>query len=313
MKRCLMNIVILGIASITTLSGTGCQRFSEWREEEVAEHSYVVHNNIEDIVEKDETKWNQLVDEVKGIDDISINQLKRRLSVEELGIYRANGYINFWRSTENEKNVEKLESVLGLEIKGFLDAMNKLEEGQSLEQVVNGYGLFATNMYKEGNADIFIVESGLVLKDKMLKEKIDTLCNKSLLISAVSQGKEKRMIELAYPSYFPAIDYGWDKSKTAYYQLIMDHDGNIKKIKLLVRYSANSDRVLSEEKYKDLKYILEQVSGEEVDISNLQLAIAENMKENGKDSKGKVSDWNYCVTKSIIDSGYQEVTIIEIE
>ena len=81
MKRCLMNIVILGIASITTLSGTGCQRFSEWREEEVAEHSYVVHNNIEEIVEQDETKWNQLVDEVKGIDDISINQLKRRLSV----------------------------------------------------------------------------------------------------------------------------------------------------------------------------------------------------------------------------------------
>ncbi|MEE1073297.1 MAG: hypothetical protein U0L26_13120 [Cellulosilyticum sp.] len=309
MKRWLMNIAILGIASITTLSGTGCQHFSEWREEEVAEHSYVVHNNIEEIVEKDETKWNQLVDEVRGIDNISVNQLNDRSYIEELGIYRANGYISFWQDTDDKK---RLESMIGSEAEGFLDVMNKLEEGQSLEQVVNGYGLFATNMYK-GNADIFVVESGLVLKDKMLKEKIDTLCDKSLLISAVSQGKEKRMIELAYPSYFPAIDYGWDKSKTAYYQLIMDHDGNIKKIKLLVRYSANSDRVLSEEKYKDLKYILEQVSGEEVDISNLQLAIAENMKENGKDSKGKVSDWNYCVTKSIIDSGYQEVTIIEIE
>lgn len=310
MKKWMMNIAILGIVSITTLSGTGCQAIKEQRDAEIAAHSYTLHNDIEEVISRDTTKWNKLIDTLGGKSGIFIDKLNSYYDVDDTGVYRANGYIDFLDSIDDQEDL--LKEVIGPEVEAFIKSAKNLRTGQSLEQIIGGYGLSAIKAY-EGDAKIFVCESGLTFKDKALQSKIDTLCNKNLFISAVSQGKEKRIVELAYPSYLPYRSHFFENTNSAYYKVFMDKKGNIEKVQLIICYLPDNDSVLSEEKYADLKNILQQMSSKEIEISELQKVIEENMKQKSKNSRGTLDDLSYSVTKKVSESWQKEMTVVEIE
>lgn len=304
MRRWMMSIPILLVAL------TGCQSLEEQSDDYARAHAYTVQSNIEEVVQRDTTKWDQLTAQLDGLG----TQVENKDSyTEAMGIWEYDGIFCLPDVHElKEEDKEKIKQAIGQEATEFIEASKSLKIGESTERIINGYGIYATNCYGNG-VQVYIAQSGLKFKDEMMQNMIEAYCGDELLISAVSKGEEKQIVELAYPSYLAYNKYGVDMGDPAYYKLIMDQNGNVERIKMIISYRVDENITFSEEKKTDLKRILEIAVGKTLDTTKVESAIEENMASNGKNSKGTIEEWNYSVEKMDKNSRYTGTTVVEFE
>lgn len=304
MKRWMISIPILLVAL------TGCQSLEEQSDEYAIEHAYTVQSNIEEVVQRNNTKWDQLTAQLDGLG----TEVENKDSyTENMGIWEYNGLFCFSDIYDlKEADKEKIKQAIGQEAAEFIEASKSLKVGESAERIINGYGIYATNCYGNG-VQVYIAQSGLKFKDEIMQNMIEAYCGDELLISAVSKGKEKQIVELAYPSYIAYNKHGVDMGAPTYYKLIIDQNGNIERIKMIISYRVDENITFAEEKKTHLKSILEIATGKALDTTKVESAIEENIALNGKNSKGTIEQWNYSVEKMDKNSRYKGTTIVEFE
>ncbi|MBE6023802.1 MAG: hypothetical protein E7231_11335 [Cellulosilyticum sp.] len=285
---------------------TGCQSIEDKRSDAREAYTYVVENNISEHVYRDTTKIEAL-EAYEGGEKSKVFVKDEYTYYEEIGILREESYADFPEGFDDKGLIE----LLGVEAKDFLIQATNLAEDEAIEKVINEYGLYAINQY--GKPMLLVGNSSLKFKDEALQSKIEKICGDQLLIATISQGSNHQLVELVYPSYWKIQRYGFQDRQTGYYQLFMDLEGNIEKVKFILAYDDEQDGTLVKDKLTHLKKVLEEVSGEPLDTVKVEEAIISNIESKHKDSKGVLGDWNYTVTYLGANDYIQGMTVVEFQ
>ncbi len=262
----------------------------------------------ENIVETNNVKYEKL-------GEIGTPNLEYRHTVSSNGdkydIYNRNEEFLF--NLDYLKNKQEQEEIIGEGLKEFLESASKLEAGGSIEDVINGYGLFADCSYRINEHSVYVIKPGIKFKNETLKKTIDNLCGDNLLLTAIGVGEEKIGVELEYPRN-SVITGNICYDESSYYKLTLDKLGNVEKMKFIVLYSETESPILPEEKYNHLKYMLEQITGEELDTHGLNKAIKNSMNKGGKNSKGNIGNLHYKLKKMNVKfAKYQKMIVVDFK
>ena len=275
-------------------------------QEDVA--SYELEYLGANIVEIDNDKDNEL--EKIRTSNLGYRHTIRRCG-EEHDIYNMDEQFTF--DVNYLKNKQEQQEIIGEGLKEFLESASKLEDGESIEAVINGYGLFADCGYRVNEPSVYIMKPNINFKNETLKKTIDRLCGDNLLITAIGIGEEKIGVELEYPRH-GVVNSNICHDESSYYKLTLDKLGNVEKMKFIVLYSETESPILPEEKYNHLKYMLEQITGEELDTTELNKAIKNSMNKRGKNSKGNIGNLKYKLKRmNIKTSRYQKMIVVDFE
>lgn len=276
-----------------------------------------IQNITEQLIEYDTNQWEQLTDMVStlGADGAGYADYGAYDYIRNQGVFSENGTIYFSMGNEglSWEALEPLKAVLGSELDAFIEKAKGLEEGDTAEMILNGYGLVALRYpkdYYRTDTLFGIVSSGLRFKDEAMQQKIEALCGNDLFMSTVSCNDTKQYVELSYPSYEVNSRYDY-MVPSAYYQITMDRAGEVKQMKLIIstpNYSNVRKIELSEDKYNRLNTILEKITGETLDTSLLNADIKQNLL-NGKHLSGSVGPFNYTISKEESYTSYDGIDL----
>lgn len=300
----------------------GETKMQETMNEEDSKNTNRLTNITEQLISRDFDIWDQLDEIAYALTKTSAYSLKqstveypegsRRNSSPDIlnkkGIYEMNGFTYFYVGNEGEEDITNtwdelkfLNEVLGNEFDTFIEKAKVLKLNEYIETALKGFNVvamrFKTEYYQGDSILIGIANSGLSFKDEVIQDKIERLCGDDLILQTVSCNDAIQYVELSYPSQIITKYVLGAPFPTVYYQVIMDHAGNFKDLKMIiaqdVRY-VNENSPLPENVYNRLDTLLTELTGEVADSSLLKADIETN-RFTGKKLSGSVGSLNYDI------------------
>lgn len=305
MKKWIVCVPVLLIAL------TGCQSLEEKRAAEREALTYYVDSTLGTDVNQETQGWEMLKKVAGKFEKLGCDIIESDYYVKNLGIYEMNGSVRFWNFLDyaTTEEIEQLSTVVGEEIVDLIHKAKELESGEAIERVVNDYGIGIANSNNGYYTRLYITHSGLTFNDQTLQNKIEILCEDQLLISSISRGEDKQIVELSYPIAMAGRDIS-DLPPSVYYKVIMNTEGYIEKVKMVISSYYSDNKILQEEKYNHLESMLEEISGEALEITGLKQKICQGI-EDGKEADGSLGSWNYAVETKSSNRNYEQLTVVE--
>lgn len=303
---------------------TGCQSIKEVKQTDELAHRISVSSSIEERVTHTGDEWMQL--------QVALNQLEKedewwyytndfysRSTIQE-GTMLADGmlWIQDIGTEQGKKAVEIIGEKLGSEFDAFMsseDVLQVMETGGITEKVIGTYGVVLQKQkYSDYEPTLYLCKSSLMLKDQKEQEWLEEICGEELLISAVSQGAEKSLIEIGTPTYLMRGSmYGLQINGT-YYQIFKENTGDVRQIKMIIKQGKDITSTVPENHEIILKKLVHEVAGQEVEIAPLINDINSRLadKSNGV-KKGVVGNLSYRISKEKDRSDQSDVFTVEID
>lgn len=306
---------------------TGCQSINDIKDTDRMEHRIIVSNQIEETVTYVDDEWTMLQEELDQLEleradewwyygnDFNSNYLKNMGTVFADGVL----YIEDISTDGSKKAIELIGSKLGKafeEFVGNIDTLEAMEPGEIKETIIGTYGVVLQKVQDDiyERVDLYLCKSSLMLKDEKEQTWLQEICDNDMLLSAVSQGAEGRLLELSTPSYLMnGILYDRQQNISAYYQIFKENYGDVRKIRMVLKQGENVESKVPENQVAVLKRLISSVSGEEVEVSGLIEAIELRLSGNSGVKKGSVGNLSYSITGESSSAGQGNIVIVELD
>ncbi|MBU3804905.1 MAG: hypothetical protein H9872_09150 [Candidatus Cellulosilyticum pullistercoris] len=284
---------------------TGCQSVDHAMNTDKMKHSITVNSQIEETVTYiEDDEWKILEEELERADAwwYYINNFNLEYLTDN-GIALVDGiFIEDINAEQSKKAIELIGAKLGKAFEDFIrsaDTLETMEHGEIKETILGNYGVVLQKVKNSvyERVDLYICQSNLMLKSEKERAWVEEICGNDVLLSAVSQGAEGRLLELSMPSYVMYEHLYGTPNISAYYQVFKENYGDVRKIRMVLNQGENVESKLPENQGAVLKRLISSASDEEVEVSDLIKAIESRLSGNSGVKKGTVGKLNYSITK----------------
>lgn len=325
-------LLILGI----TLALTGCQSVEELGNSTYKE--YKLTSYTDQYFTQDLTTWKnlkQILDNEKNNVHWDMNRSWYDDRITGLGAKRLEGGIeisavNYGQMLEevilnedgtSEKSdypdiskclVEALSVKLGEPFDAFLEEMKKEESYCIKEKIIDGTGIIFRKA--EGQLSMWVVQSSIQMKNEEDNNWLKAICGEDLIVSTATAGEEKQLIELSYPSFVVRNDMGSLTNATAYYQLFRTNEGQLEKARMVINQYINGykDADLNPDKLDPLRRIVNELVGEETDVTELINDIYRVVDQKSSKESGKIGKLNYEINRRNAEIGIEKLVEVVV-
>lgn len=315
-----MKKIMIGIMLLLT----GCQSINDIKDTDRMEHRITVSSQIQETVTYTDNEWEVLLEELNQLEITGEwqyygNGFDWRYSTD-MGVAFADGMICIENihSDQSKKAIELIGTKLGKAFDVFMDSVDTLEElelGEIKETIIGPYGVVLkkveNGMYER--VDLYLCKSSLMLKDEKEQAWLEEVRGNDILLSAVSQGTEGRLLELSTPTYLMNESLYGTKNISAYYQIFKENYGDVRKIRMVLKQGENVESKVPENQVAVLKRLIRSVSGEEVEVSGLIEAIELRLAGNSGVKKGSVGKLSYSITGESHSAGQENIVMVELD
>lgn len=302
---------------------TGCQNVYDVEHREQMKHQIAIQSDIESMVTYEEGEWTGLNEELDTLADEKAWGHARWNTAEDYsqwqGVALNEGMLSIENieSIEGQKAVAVIESHIGEEFTAFLNGLGEMEPWEVKEAVIGNYGVVVENWSYGEDAEsvknLYVIGSSLKFANEALQQWADELKGENMLVTAISAGEEEKLVEFSYPSTIAERKASLGGSKlTAYYQVYLNQQNEVKKVKLIFRQRGNKVNLLSEDKINEVEHFISSISKDEVNVSSLTQDIDRMLSGNLKKKKGTVGSFDYDITNYNQDSGYSKLVLVEL-
>ena len=302
---------------------TGCQSINDIKDADRMEHSITVSSQIQETVAYTDNEWTVLQEELGQLERTDEwwyygNDFNSSY-VTSVGTAFADGMICIENihADKSRKAIELIGTKLGKAFEEFMDSVDTLEEvepGEIKETIIGTYGVVlqkVENSMYEG-VDLYLCKSSLMLKDEKEQAWLQEVRGNDMLLSAVSQGAEGRLLELSTPSYLMRENLYRAQNISAYYQIYKENYGDVRKIRMVLRQGENAESKVPENQVAVLKRLISSASGEEVEVSGIVEAIESKLAGNNGVKKGAVGNLSYSITGESNSAGQGNIVMVEL-
>lgn len=273
----------------------GCQSVLELQKE------YRVQSKTDEYFSQDVTNWEKLVD-IQNLKDDGTWSMSRSWYINELGIKRLDGgmMIENIYSPLGKEMIEVLGAQLGSSFDVFLNEIPEDNDYFLKEKVIDGTGIILQKI-KSGEVHLYIVSSSIQMKDEIDSNWLKAICGEDLVVSAATRGEDKHLIEVSYPSYLIRNDFVNLHNTTSYFQMFRTNEGKLERVRMIVNQYMNSDDYsegdLDPEKLEPLQRMVNELAGEEIDMTDFINDIYKVADQKSSKESGKIGTLNYEVTR----------------
>ncbi len=321
-------ILIMGV----TLALTGCQSHADIRS--AAYKEYIVQSNTEEYFTQDIRFWKQL--EAIRMDtnskstwflgeswyeDMASALGAKRLEgaivvdianygqfIEEFVVYNDTSYKSSYPDA-SKRLIQTLSGQLGETFDSFLEEMKNEKDGCIKEKVIGGTGIIFHKV--EGQLSLYVVQSSIQMKDEADNNWLKEICDDDLVVSSATVGEEKQLIELSYPSFMIRNNFARLKNATAYYQVFRTNEGQLQKTRMVINQYLGESKYengdLDPEKLEPLHRLVNELAGEEQDITDLINAIYKVVDQKSTKESGKIGELHYEINRRNAEIGYEKL------
>lgn len=301
---------------------TGCQSINEIGKTDRMEHSITVSNPIEETVIYTANEWIGLQEELEqlertgewvySVESFNAGYLTSR------GIGAADGilWINDISADEGKKAIELIGGKLGKAFEEFIkNASEGMEPEEIKETIIGTYGVVLQKVEDDTyeRIELYLCKSSLMLKDEKEQAWLQEISGNDILLSAVSQGAEGRLLELSTPTYLMSDSLYRPQNISIYYQIFKENYGDVRQIRMLLKQGENAERKIPENQVAVLQRLVSSASGEAVEVSELCEAIESKLSGGSSKNKGTVGKLSYSITKESNSTGQGNSIIVELE
>lgn len=301
---------------------TGCQSINEVRNTDRMEHSITVNNAIEETVTYTANEWIALQEELEQLERTgewwySTNDFNSGY-LTSMGIGSADGmlYINDISTEESKKAIELIGGKLGKAFEEFIrNASEEMQPEEIKETIIGSYGVVLQKA-EDGTyerVDLYLCKSSLMLKDEKEQAWLQETSGNDVLLSAVSQGAEGRLLELSTPTYLMSVSIYRPQNISIYYQIFKENYGDVRNIRMVLKQGENAESKIPENQVVVLQRLISSASGEAVDVSELCEAIESKLSGGSSKNKGTVGKLSYSITKESNSVGGGNIVIVELD
>ena len=324
-------LLILGI----TLMLTGCQSIEEL--ENAAYKEYKLTSYTDQYFTQDLVTWASLQLACEGDNNVYRNRNRNWYDdrITGLGAKRLDGgienlvvndgqfieevIINQDGTTEKSEYpnmskhlIETLSTNLGEPFDSFLEEMKKVEGYCIKEKTIDGTGIVF--LKSEGQLSMWVVQSSIQMKNEEDNNWLKAICGEDLIVSTATAGEEKQLIELSYPSFVVRNDMGSLTNATAYYQLFRTNEGQLEKARMVINQYINGykDADLNPDKVDPLRRIVNELAGEETDVTELINDIYKVVDQKSSKESGKIGKLNYEINRRNAEIGIEKLVEVVV-
>lgn len=301
---------------------TGCQSINEVRNTDRMEHSITVNNAIEETVTYTANEWIALQEELEQLERTgewwySTNDFNSGY-LTSMGIGSADGmlYINDISTEESKKAIELIGRKLGKAFEEFIrNASEEMQPEEIKETIIGSYGVVLQKA-EDGTyerVDLYLCKSSLMLKDEKEQAWLQETSGNDVLLSAVSQGAEGRLLELSTPTYLVSVSIYRPQNISVYYQIFKENYGDVRNIRMVLKQGENAESKIPKNQVAVLQRLVSSTSGEAVDVSELCEAIESKLSGGSSKNKGTVGKLSYSITKESNSVGGGNIVIVELD
>lgn len=301
---------------------TGCQSINEVRNTDRMEHSITVNNTIEETVTYTANEWIALQEELEQLERTgewwySTNDFNSGY-LTSMGIGSADGmlHINDISTEESKKAIELIGRELGKAFEEFIrNASEEMQPEEIKETIIGSYGVVLQKA-EDGTyerVDLYLCKSSLMLKDEKEQAWLQETSGNDVLLSAVSQGAEGRLLELSTPTYLMSVSIYRPQDISIYYQIFKENYGDVRNIRMVLKQGENAESKIPENQVAVLQRLVSSTSGEAVDVSELCEAIESKLSGGSSRNKGTVGKLSYSITKESNSVGGGNIVIVELD
>ncbi len=310
-------IALLGI----TIGLTGCQsKYPEYmadrmntllfppRSENYKE--YTVVSKTEDYFTQDLEFW---VEVVGG--DWDRREVWYDKSINRLGGKNIDGAAQIFdiSSLTDKPVIEVLSQKLGKEFDEFLKQVPKGDDYWFKEKVIENVGIILERD-RLGTLGIYVVPSSIRAKDEADNKWIHNICGDDVVVSAVSVGPDKQLIELSYPSFLIRNKFGELTNATSYFQLFRTNEGKLEKARMVVNQyiGGYKEGELDLEKLEPLQRIVNEFMGKAVDMTDFTQDICSVLDRKSNKKVGRIGNLHYEILRGSTSIGYEKIVEVVI-
>lgn len=301
---------------------TGCQSINEVGNTDRMEHSITVSNPIEETMTYTANEWIGLQEEleqlertgewVHSVESFNAGYLTSR------GIGAADGilWINDISADEGKKAIELIGGKLGKAFEEFIkNASEGMEPEEIKETIIGTYGVVLQKVEDDTyeRIELYLCKSSLMLKDEKEQAWLQEISGNDILLSAVSQGAEGRLLELSTPTYLIGDSLYRPQNISVYYQIFKENYGDVRNIRMVLKQGENVEHKIPENQVAVLQRLVSSVSGEAVEVSELCEAIESKLSGGSSKNKGTVGKLSYSITKESNSVGGGTIVIVELD
>ena len=217
---------------------------------------------------------------------------------------------------ESKKAIELIGAKLGKELEEFIrNASEEMQPAEIKETIIGSYGvvLQKAEYSTYERVDLFLCQSSLMLKDEKEQAWLQEVRGNDILLSAVSQGAEGRLLELSTPTYLMSDSIYRPQNISIYYQIFKENYGDVRQIRMVLKQGENAERKIPENQVAVLQRLVSSASGEEVEVSELCEAIESKLSGGSSENKGTVGKLSYSITKESNSAGQGNIVIVELD
>lgn len=304
---------------------TGCQSINDIKDADRMEHRITVSSQIQETVAYTDNEWTVLQEELGQLERTDEwwyygNDFNSSY-VTSVGTAFADGMICIENihADKSRKAIELIGTKLGKafeELMGNIETLEAMEPGEIKETIIDTYGVVLQKVQDDiyERVDLYLCKSSLMLKDEKEQTWLQEICDNDMLLSAVSQGVEGRLLELSTPSYLMnGTLYDRQQNISAYYQIFKENYGDVRKIRMVLKQGENVESKVPKNQVAVLKRLISSVSGEEVEVSGLIEAIELRLSGNSGVKKGSVGNLSYSITGESSSAGQGNIVIVELD
>lgn len=301
---------------------TGCQSINEIGKTDRMEHSITVSNPIEETVIYTANEWIGLQEELEQLEKTdewwySVESFNAGYLTSR-GIGAADGilWINDISADEGKKAIELIGGKLGKAFEEFIkNASEGMEPEEIKETIIGTYGVVLQKVEDDTyeRIELHLCKSSLMLKDEKEQAWLQEISGNDILLSAVSQGAEGRLLELSTPTYLMGDSLYRPQNISVYYQIFKENYGDVRNIRMVLKQGENVEHKIPENQVAVLQRLVSSVSGEAVEVSELCEAIESKLSGGSSKNKGTVGKLSYSITKESNSTGQGNSIIVELE
>lgn len=301
---------------------TGCQSINEVRNTDRMNHNVAVSNQIEETVTYTANEWTALQEELEQLERTdewwySVDSFNAGY-LTSMGIGFADGmlYIEDISTEESKKAIELIGGKLGKEFEDFIkNASEEMEPEEIKETIIGTYGVVLQKVKDSTyeRVELYLCKSSLMLKDEKEQAWLQEISGNDILLSAVSQGAERRLLELSTPTYLMSDRLYRPQNISVYYQIFKENYGDVRNIRMVLKQGENAECKIPENQVAVLQRLVSSASGEEVEVSELCEAIESKLSGGNSKNKGTVGKLSYSITKESNSVGEGNIVIIELD
>lgn len=314
-------IVLLGI----TIGLTGCQSkypdYMAYRmnrllfpDRSESHKEYTVVSKTEDYFAQDLEFWEEVIGS-----DIETDWDRREVwhdqSINRLGGKNIDGAVQIFdiNSLTDKPMIEVLSQKLGKEFDEFLKQVPKGDDYWFKEKVIENVGIILERD-RFGTLGIYVVPSSIRAKDEADNKWIHDICGDDVVVSAVSVGQDKQLIELSYPSFLIRNSFTGLTNATSYFQLFRTNEGKLEKARMVVNQyiGGYKEGELDLEKLEPLQRIVNEFMEETVDMTDFTQDICSVLDQKSNKKVGRVGSLHYEILRGDTGIGYEKVVEVVI-